>query len=335
MLLWRYRGPRVAPLTLALVYFVVSLFPVLGFLDVFFFRYSFVGDHFQYLASMGPLALIGAGLALAVQRYFPADDLTRVVVFGSPLVVLGGLTALQSRMYQTNFALWEDTAARNPEAWIARVNYGAELRLAGRSAEALEQLQAAVRLKPEFVEVEMNVGASLIDLGRAAEAVPHFERALTGKYMQAEIRNGLGAAFLQLGRLDEAIAQFEQALALKPELSSAQSNLSAALLRANRTGEAIERASFYAANGRRSCVSRPPPGLLDRLISPPAARAMLRAMVRPSPSPPVWRLRDCSRRTKEPNTASIWACGMPGPSSRMVSRIMLSDRRRLRCAFLP
>ncbi len=46
------------PVFFAAAYFVVSLFPVLSFFNVYFFRYSFVGDHFQYLASMGPL---GAG----------------------------------------------------------------------------------------------------------------------------------------------------------------------------------------------------------------------------------------------------------------------------------
>jgi len=44
-------------------YFVVALFPVLGFFNVYFFRYSFVGDHFQYLASMAPAALAGAWIA--------------------------------------------------------------------------------------------------------------------------------------------------------------------------------------------------------------------------------------------------------------------------------
>src|SRR5262249_61543728 len=48
----------------AAAYYVVSLFPVLGFFNVFFFRYSFVSDHFQYLASMVPLALAGAGITV-------------------------------------------------------------------------------------------------------------------------------------------------------------------------------------------------------------------------------------------------------------------------------
>jgi len=41
------------PVAFAFVYFVITLFPVLDFFDVYFFRYSFVSDHFQYLASMG------------------------------------------------------------------------------------------------------------------------------------------------------------------------------------------------------------------------------------------------------------------------------------------
>ena len=52
----------------AAAYYAVSLFPVLGFFSVYFFRYSFVSDHFQYLASMGPLALAGAGIVTGCSR---------------------------------------------------------------------------------------------------------------------------------------------------------------------------------------------------------------------------------------------------------------------------
>ena len=57
------RASALRPVFIATIYFGALLFPVLGFFSVFFFRYSFVGDHFQYLASMGPLALAGAGLS--------------------------------------------------------------------------------------------------------------------------------------------------------------------------------------------------------------------------------------------------------------------------------
>ena len=43
------RGPLVAVL-----FFAGTLGPALGFINVYPMRYSFVADHFQYLASIGP-----------------------------------------------------------------------------------------------------------------------------------------------------------------------------------------------------------------------------------------------------------------------------------------
>src|SRR5207244_9457554 len=69
VVLWLTRGKWKRSVSFAAAYFVISLFPVLGFFSVYFFRYSFVSDHFQYLASMGPLALAGAGMAILVGRF--------------------------------------------------------------------------------------------------------------------------------------------------------------------------------------------------------------------------------------------------------------------------
>ena len=44
-------------------------FPVLGFCNVYPFLYSFVADHFQYLASLGIITLASAGVALLLERW--------------------------------------------------------------------------------------------------------------------------------------------------------------------------------------------------------------------------------------------------------------------------
>src|SRR6266496_348682 len=69
IVLWALPGRAGRALFFAAAYYVVSLFPVLGFFSVYFFRYSFVSDHFQYLASMGPLALAGAAIATLLGRF--------------------------------------------------------------------------------------------------------------------------------------------------------------------------------------------------------------------------------------------------------------------------
>ena len=57
------RGPLVAVL-----YFGGTLVPVLGFFNLYTFRYSFVADHYQYLACLGMIALFSAAAALLLRR---------------------------------------------------------------------------------------------------------------------------------------------------------------------------------------------------------------------------------------------------------------------------
>ena len=59
LLAWKFRNRTRAPLA-ALLYFGVTLAPALGFVNVYPFRYSFVADHFQYLASLGVIACLAA-----------------------------------------------------------------------------------------------------------------------------------------------------------------------------------------------------------------------------------------------------------------------------------
>src|SRR2546430_13190029 len=118
--LWLIRAKWSRAVFFALAYYVVSLFPVLGFFSVFFFRYSFVSDHFQYLASMGPLALAGAGIATLLGRFCetPADFLSHPdavprsgSTIASPrwrLVLSGGLCGIL--LVSLGFLTWRQTA---------------------------------------------------------------------------------------------------------------------------------------------------------------------------------------------------------------------------------
>src|SRR5262249_4918524 len=65
---WLVRKRTRAPLA-ALLYFGGTLFPVLGFLNVFPFRYSFVADHFQYLPSLGIISLVAGGAGMLAARW--------------------------------------------------------------------------------------------------------------------------------------------------------------------------------------------------------------------------------------------------------------------------
>src|SRR5438874_8343587 len=91
----RYVGRSVE---VAAAFFVATLSPVLGFIMLFTFRYTFVADHYQYVACIGPIALASAaiiGLSDAFSQYRAAIVSAAIVVIAS----LAALTWRQARMY--------------------------------------------------------------------------------------------------------------------------------------------------------------------------------------------------------------------------------------------
>ena len=109
----------------AFVYFAATLFPVLGFFNVYPFRFSFVADHFQYCACVGPIALLAAGTEWlfglsegTLQRFL------RPVIWVIVLLTLGLLTWRQSGMYADADALYRTTIEKNPDCWMAHNNLG-------------------------------------------------------------------------------------------------------------------------------------------------------------------------------------------------------------------
>ena len=236
-ILWRGRNARLRPLFFAAAYFVVSLFPVLGFFNVYFFRYSFVGDHFQYLASMSPLALAGAGLATIFEslriKWIPP------ALSASLLVALGFLTWNQCAMYANVETLWQTTTARNPGCWMAHNNLGLALFQRGRTQEAIAQYREALRIDPAFADAQSNLGNALLRQGRTAEAVACYREALRIDPAFPGAHYNLGNVLLQQGRTKEAIAHYREALRVNLAFAEAQSNLGDALLRQGQTGEAV------------------------------------------------------------------------------------------------
>ena len=242
--LWWWRASALRPVFIAAIYFGALLFPVLGFFSVFFFRYSFVGDHFQYLASMGPLALAGAGLTVGLERMSPAGgwayNLRGIVPVGV-LVVLGVMTWRESGQYLNKEALWRTTLARNPDAFMAWANLGDTLAQQGRHHEATLAFRRGLQLRPDDAPVHNDLGCALVAIGQPQAAIPILERALQLRPGFGEVHNNLGNAFSRVGRGDDAIRHYEEAIRLKPAYFEALDNLGCELVLKGRLPEAIVR----------------------------------------------------------------------------------------------
>jgi tetratricopeptide (TPR) repeat protein len=240
---WSLRSRTRGPLA-ALLFFGGSLFPVLGFLDIYPFRYSYVADHFAYLASLGVIVPLSAAATFAYEE-ISALALRRAARMAGAvvLVTLGVLSNLQSRIYLDAKTLYRATLARNPDDWMGHQNLGLIYSRGARyRAEAITQFEDVIRIKPEHNRAHYSLGLQLFISGRGPEAIEHFRSAIQyapkNLLIVGNSLDFIGTIETSMpGRLDAAIAALDSAVALRPRDGESRHALGLALQKAGRVKE--------------------------------------------------------------------------------------------------
>lgn len=239
---WRERIGRAT--FVAWAFFIVTLSPALGFFDVYPMRYSFVADHFQYLASLGPIALLAAAASSAVQHLRlhvdPPKKYLGPAAAAALILILMGQTIERTRVFRDEETLWRDTLAKNPEAWMARNNLGIFLSSMGRSEEAEVSFREALKLRPDLASAHNNLGFLLLGQNRLDEAAAHLSLAIELTPNDLNARLHLGEVRSRQGKLDEAQAQYAEAARLRPDSATARFKLATVLARRGKLTEALE-----------------------------------------------------------------------------------------------
>jgi protein O-mannosyl-transferase len=270
--LFLIRGRTRAPLATALL-FAGALFPALGFFNVYPFVFSFVADHFQYLAALAMISALCAAAALASGRLLPGERIVPGACAALLLLVLGILTWRQCGEYRDIETFYRSILDRNPDSWLAHDNLGVVLARRGqldeavghyreairlnpdypeaynnygnvlsqrrRWSEAAEAYAGALRARPSFADAEINWGKAMNDAGRFQEAELHYRNVLGRDSDNPGAHFGLANALADSGRLGEAVAEYEETLKLEPNSSEARANLGLALIGESRFQEAI------------------------------------------------------------------------------------------------
>jgi len=232
----RYLGRSVE---VAAAFFVATLAPVLGFIMLFTFRYTFVADHYQYLACIGPIALASAGF-VSLSDKFPTYRAVTITVGLLVLVSLGILTWRQAATYTDIETLWRTTLTKNPECWMAHTNLGLVLLQQGKIDEGIAQYRSALQMQPDSWDAEYNLGTALLGKAQVDEAILHCERAVRMRPTDPDAQVSLGNALFQKGRVDEAIAHYQAAITAHPDHFLARYSLGHALLEKGELDGAIE-----------------------------------------------------------------------------------------------
>jgi len=231
----RYVGRSVE---VAAAFFIATLSPVVGFIMLYTFRYTFVADHYQYLACIGPIALVSAGLVKLTDRM---QNGARFLFALGILVLstLGLLTWRQSASYRDSDTLWRTTIDRNSGCWMAENNLGSDLSKGGDFDGAITHLEKALRLKFDVPESHNSLTYALFRKGDADAAIAEAHVALNFDPTNADTHATLGMALMTKGQLDEAIPWLSKAVEILPNHHHAQYNLAIALAEKGETVNAI------------------------------------------------------------------------------------------------
>ncbi len=222
------RGPAAAGML-----FVGTLFPALGFFNVYPMRFSYVADHFQYHASVALIVLVVCGLAHLSRTPGLRRGALLALVLALPM--LGWTTHQRCYAYADARTLWMDTLARNRDATIAAYNLG-QLELdAGRPANALALFNMAVIARPEQPLAYYNRALGWIGLGQLDAARADLRTAIQ-LYRGYEPERAAPHRMLGLYALENdapaaAAQEFSQMIQCQPQRPEGHRLLGQALLR--------------------------------------------------------------------------------------------------------
>lgn len=215
-------------------FFVLVLAPMLGIFSLWTFRYTYVADHYQYLACLGPIAWFAAATT-RIQRKNIRNALVCAVL---------GVLCLLSFQYTTVFkdseSIWRDVLAKNPRSFMAYNNLGKILYDRGEREEGISLIEKAIEIHPANSEAHLNLGVVLYAKGDVDEAIRHFELAVEHLPQYQRAHRELCVALTEKGELDRAIEHGRIAVKLEPKNAYARVSLGSALAKAERLGEALE-----------------------------------------------------------------------------------------------
>lgn len=206
------------------LFFLLAVFPTLGLIG---FTNVIASDKYIYFPVLGLLILLAFGLG-RLWDALSARPFALVVV----VVVLLGLGVGEAVATQRYLQRWQDTERLTrymltlaPDVADLHDQLGFALKEKGRAAEAIAELETALRLDPNYYHSYNNLGTVLAADNRLEEAVTVFREGVRRMPKLAMLHSNLGRALDLLKRPDEARASYEAALAVAPDCIDAHVGL--------------------------------------------------------------------------------------------------------------
>jgi tetratricopeptide (TPR) repeat protein len=195
-------------ISLGLGYFLITLFPVLGFFNIYYMRYAEVADHYVYLAMVGLIALVILGINKLTNK-------TITLVIGTITVtLLMGLTYIRSNVFTSEKSVWQDVVEKNPTSWLAYNKLGIIEQTDKNYSEALDYYKLALGIK-ETAQGHYNIASMMEMKGDYANSLAEYEMAQKANPNSGKVENKVGIVLGKMGKDEEAITHLKKAITLQ------------------------------------------------------------------------------------------------------------------------
>ena len=225
---FRRRAPW---LLAALLIFAAALLPVLGLAPFAFQIFSTPGDHYVYVAMLGP-ALIVAWLTSR------CDSKRWLAPIAAVLLALALLSGRQTLFWTDTHSLFQHTLEATPTSLVANSTLGYYFEEHGDDAQAAGYFNRAVQYHPEAPDVQFDY-ANLLRKHQALDAaLEHYQSAIALDPNNADYEMNFGVALAMAQRRDEALAAFIRAATISPSNPDALQDAGIELAKMGRPAEA-------------------------------------------------------------------------------------------------
>jgi len=255
------------------LWFAITIAPVIGILQISSSAPYLMADRYHYLPSIG----IAVGLAWGIPYLIKSGKTGRRILFPSAivmLIIMAALTWQQCGYWRNGIILSKHALEVTKDNFMAHGNLGSIMFIEGRTKEALDNLNRAIRLRPDIMILYDNRGNAYAELGQYKNAFEDFSKAIQlapdydgsykcrgffyskiGRYDlavedfnkaiqlrpdYADAYNYRGTAYSELGKYEPAVEDFNKAIQLKPDYADAYNRRGSVYLKAGQYRQAVE-----------------------------------------------------------------------------------------------
>ncbi|MGC8539852.1 MAG: hypothetical protein ACP5QA_04395 [Phycisphaerae bacterium] len=209
------RGPMAA-----MLFYLITIGPVLGFITFYTQLYSFVADHYQYLACIGPMVLAGELIYWLADKAGQRKHAVALAAATVLLVVLGWISFNQSKLYDLDYTLWHYVYEHNRNSFIVKGLYGATLLERQEYGPAMVQLVAANAMHRHSLPVVFNLAAGYMVTGHYHRALHYYAWYLLHDPGAVDAWTNSANCLVALRAYEPAARDLAVALKLKPNFAA-------------------------------------------------------------------------------------------------------------------